>query len=58
MKISYYLFPCKKEEAKASSLRLATRVIFGLLLASHGLQKLMNFSMMASQFPDPLGVVL
>ncbi len=56
MKISYYLFPCKKEEAKASSLRLATRVIFGLLLASHGLQKLMNFSMMASQFPDPLGV--
>ncbi len=56
MKILNYLFPCKKEEVKVSSLLLATRVIFGLLLASHGLQKLMNFSMMSSQFPDPLSI--
>lgn len=56
MKLIYYLFPGKRKDAQTSSLLLATRVIFGLLLASHGLQKLINFSTMASQFPDPLDI--
>lgn len=55
MKMISLLFPRKTEETKVSLLLLAARIIFGLLLASHGLQKLLNFSTMATQFPDPIG---
>jgi putative oxidoreductase len=51
-----FLFPAKPDGALASSLLLAARVIFGLLLFSHGVQKLMNFEAMSMTFPDPLGV--
>ncbi len=56
MKILTYLFPSKEETPKVSALFLAARVIFALLLASHGWQKLMGFSALAGQFPDPLGL--
>ena len=56
MKLLNYIFPIKEENKKASALLLASRVSFGLLLASHGAQKLMEFSTMAPQFPDPMGV--
>ena len=56
MKLSNYLFPIKEENSKVSSLLLAARILFGLLLASHGLQKMMEFSIMETQFPDPLGI--
>jgi putative oxidoreductase len=51
-----FLFPVKPDGALASSLLLVARVIFGLLLFSHGVQKLMNFQEMSAVFPDPLGV--
>jgi len=37
-------------------LLLAFRVLFGVLLLTHGIQKWMNFSEMSATFPDPLGV--
>ncbi|MDR0976149.1 MAG: DoxX family protein [Prevotellaceae bacterium] len=51
-----FLFPAKPDGALVSSLLLVARVVFGLLLFSHGLQKLMNFEEMYMVFPDPLGV--
>jgi putative oxidoreductase len=51
-----FLFPAKPDGAFASSVLLVARVIFGLLLFSHGVQKLMNFQEMSAVFPDPLGV--
>jgi len=35
---------------------LALRIAIGGLMLVHGLQKLMNFSELAGQFPDPLGM--
>lgn len=56
MKLLHYLFPTKEEDSKVSTLLLIARVLFGLLLAHHGLQKLMGFDAMSTQFPDPLGI--
>ena len=56
MNVLNFIFPTKEENTKTSALLLASRVIFGLLLASHGLQKLQGFNAMASQFPDPIGL--
>lgn len=50
------LFPRKPDTAKSSVVLLAARIIFGLLLLSHGVQKLSNFQELSSVFPDPLGV--
>ena len=50
------LFPNKPNSTVASLLLLAARIIFGLLLLSHGIQKWTNFQEMSSVFPDPLGV--
>lgn len=51
-----FLFPARPEGTAFSLLLLALRVIFGLLLLSHGMQKWINFADMAASFPDPLGV--
>lgn len=51
-----FLFPTKSDDTAMSLFLLALRVLFGLLLMSHGLQKLMNFDAMSASFPDPLGV--
>lgn len=56
MKILNFLFPSKEQDVKIASSLLTARVIFALLLASHGLQKLQDFEMMADSFPDPLGI--
>ncbi|MCR5076525.1 MAG: DoxX family protein [Prevotella sp.] len=56
MKTLELLFPNKFESTKTSVLLLASRVIFGLLFASHGLEKLLNFSATAAQFPAPFGM--
>lgn len=39
-----------------SLLLLALRILFGILLMSHGVQKWANFDAMSESFPDPLGV--
>ena len=55
MKSLELLFP-KVESTKTSLLLLASRFIFGLTFASHGLDKLQHFSETAAHFPAPFGL--
>lgn len=54
--IKSFLFPSKYGERSYSLLLLAMRVVMGLLLMTHGFQKLMGYQAMSVSFPDPLGV--
>lgn len=54
--LTKFLFPAAPQASGASWLILAFRLIFGLLLLSHGWQKLCGFSTLADVFPDPMGV--
>lgn len=51
-----FLFPTKSNTTKVSLLLLAVRIIFGILLMNHGIQKWTNFQELSAVFPDPLGV--
>ena len=51
-----FLFPAKSCSAKASGILLASRMIFGGLLFSHGIAKWSNFDTMSTMFPAPLGI--
>ena len=51
-----FLFPSKPDSTAMSLLLLALRILFGILLMSHGVQKWANFAAMSESFPDPLGV--
>lgn len=51
-----FLFPTKPDTTKTSVLLLISRIIFGVLLMSHGIQKLSNFQELSTVFPDPLGL--
>lgn len=57
MSIIYrFLFPMKPDGTAFSLLLLAFRLLFGVLLLSHGMQKWANFDSLSVLFPDPLGV--
>ena len=51
-----FLFPSRPEGNAFSLFLLALRILFGVLLLLHGVQKWMNFSAVSGSFPDPLGV--
>lgn len=51
-----FLFPTKPDSTAASLFLLALRILFGVLLMSHGVQKLISFHELSPTFPDPLGV--
>ena len=51
-----FLFPGEPRDSRSSWLLLAARVVFGLLLMSHGIAKLQNFEALSATFPDPLGL--
>ena len=51
-----FLFPGEPRDSRSSWLLLAARIVFGLLLMSHGIAKLQNFEALSATFPDPLGV--
>ena len=51
-----FLFPTKSNTTKVSLLLLAVRIIFGILLMNHGIQKWTNLQELSAVFPDPLGV--
>lgn len=51
-----FLFPLKPEGHNISLLLLAFRILFGILLMTHGVQKWMQFSQLSANFPDPLAV--
>ena len=61
LKIEYlmiynFLFPTKPNTTKTSLLLLVVRIIFGVLLMNHGIQKWSNFQELSAVFPDPLGL--
>lgn len=49
-----FLFPTKPNTTKTSLLLLVVRIIFGVLLMNHGIQKWSNFQELSAVFPDPL----
>lgn len=51
-----FLFPLKPDARAMSLLLLALRLLFGILLMAHGIQKGVNFGTASGSFPDPLGV--
>lgn len=51
-----FLFPSKPNDTRTSLLLLAARIVFGLLLMNHGIQKWNHFEVLSTSFPDPLGV--
>ncbi|WP_294479578.1 DoxX family protein [uncultured Bacteroides sp.] len=51
-----FLFPTKPNSVRVSSLLLSVRIIFGILLMTHGLQKWSNFHELSLVFPDPVGL--
>lgn len=54
--IRKFLFLSAPQTRLTSTFLLAVRLIFGFLMMSHGLQKLINYEALANTFPDPLGV--
>ena len=48
-----FLFPSKPDGTAMSLLILALRILFGVLLMSHGVQKWANYDVMSGSFPDP-----
>lgn len=54
--ITSFLFPEATENRRMSFFLLALRVLLGILLMMHGIQKIQYFDTLQHQFPDPLGV--
>lgn len=51
-----FLFPTKPVSTKVSMFLLAVRIIFGILLMNHGIQKWSSFHELSMTFPDPIGL--
>lgn len=51
-----FLFPQPTESKGFSILLLALRIFFGLMLSSHGVAKLYNYTELCYAFPDPTGI--
>ncbi|WP_303014070.1 DoxX family protein [uncultured Bacteroides sp.] len=51
-----FLFPTKPTATKISLLLLVVRIIFGILLMNHGIQKWSNYQELSTAFPDPLNI--
>ena len=54
--IQKFLFPSKPDATDYSFLLLGFRILFGILMMTHGLQKWDNFDTLSATFPDPVGV--
>lgn len=51
-----FLFPMKPDRASGSALLLFIRIVFGLLLMNHGIEKWSAYQELSAVFPDPLGI--
>lgn len=51
-----FLFPSKPDGAVASTILLIVRIVFGVLLMNHGIEKWANYQELSAVFPDPLGI--
>jgi putative oxidoreductase len=53
---SRFLFPSQPTDPWASWLLLALRLLFGVLLLTHGLDKWIHFETLEANFPNPLHI--
>lgn len=51
-----FLFPSPTESKEFSLFLLCLRILFGLMLMFHGLEKLYNYTELCYTFPDPTGI--
>lgn len=51
-----FLFPARQYCTAESWMLLALRIVFGILLLTHGVAKWSNFSELSASFPDPLHI--
>lgn len=51
-----FLFPIKPNGTYISFILLIDRIIFGVLLMNHGIEKWSNYQELSAVFPDPLGI--
>ena len=49
------LFPVKPDGTATSAILLIARIVFGILLMNHGIQKWTNFQELSAVFPRPIG---
>ncbi len=54
--IKQFLFPSKPNGTYISIILLIVRIVFGLLLMNHGIEKWANYQELSAVFPDPLGI--
>lgn len=54
--MSSFLFPSKSEGSKINLFLLSLRLLFGILLLTHGLSKWNNYDNLVTSFPDPLNI--
>ena len=51
-----FLFPVKPDGTFISVILLIGRVVFGVMLMNHGIDKWANYQELSAVFPDPLGI--
>lgn len=51
-----FLFPSKPDGTSISIVLLIVRIVFGILLMNHGIDKWANYQELSAVFPDPLGI--
>ena len=51
-----FLFPVKPDGTFISVKLLIVRVVFGVMLMNHGIDKWANYQELSAVFPDPLGI--
>ena len=51
-----FLFPVKPDCTFISVILLIVRVVFGVMLMNHGIDKWANYQELSAVFPDPLGI--
>ena len=51
-----FLFPVKPYGTFISVILLIVRVVFGVMLMNHGIDKWANYQELSAVFPDPLGI--
>ena len=56
MTMKNFFFPQDYPGPAYSRFLLGVRLLFGILFISHGYEKLMDYEVLATVFPDPLGV--
>ena len=51
-----FLFPQPTQSKGFSLLLLCLRILFGLMLITHGIEKLLHYTELNFTFPDPMGI--